>query len=203
MKKVERSNGPEAWRLLAERYEGANASRLHHMLQSVKRPKEFPQYSGGFEVASKRVGTPRTALEALANDILNDAVKRQILLDMAHAGILVQLTLAGHKLCAQRSCRTSSHYGTGTRQRAHRTPLQRQRRWTRRHHRARGRRSLTSRRRSPQTIRPARTATHAASWDTERGTAGTDRVRLRESRMARHLVRERPKAKAVARATAK
>ena len=34
--------------------------------------------------------------EALANDTLNDAVKRQILLDMAPAGIRVQLTLAGH-----------------------------------------------------------------------------------------------------------
>ena len=34
--------------------------------------------------------------EVLANDILNDAVKRQILLDMAPAGIRVQLTLAGH-----------------------------------------------------------------------------------------------------------
>ena len=34
--------------------------------------------------------------DALANDILNDAVKRQILLDMAPASIRVQLTLAGH-----------------------------------------------------------------------------------------------------------
>ena len=34
--------------------------------------------------------------EVLANDILNDAVERQILLDMAPAGIRVQLTLAGH-----------------------------------------------------------------------------------------------------------
>ena len=34
--------------------------------------------------------------EVLANDILNDAVKRQFLLDMAPAGIRVQLTLAGH-----------------------------------------------------------------------------------------------------------
>ena len=34
--------------------------------------------------------------EVLANDILNDAVKRQILLDMDPAGIRVQLTLAGH-----------------------------------------------------------------------------------------------------------
>ena len=37
--------------------------------------------------------------EVLASDILNDAVKRQILLDMAPAGIPVQLTLAGHSNC--------------------------------------------------------------------------------------------------------
>ena len=48
---MERGNGFEAWRLLVERYDGANASRLHHMLQSVMRPKAFPPDVGGFEVA--------------------------------------------------------------------------------------------------------------------------------------------------------
>ena len=96
LKRVERGNGFEAWRQLVERYEGANASRLHHMLQSIMRPKAFPLDSGGFEVALNEWEHLVQRWEALANDILNDAVKRQILLDMAPAGIRVQLTLAGH-----------------------------------------------------------------------------------------------------------
>ena len=134
LKKVERGNGFEAWRLLVE-YEGANASRLHHMLQSIMRPKVFPQDSAGFEVALNEWERFAQLWEVLANDILNDVVKRQIPLDMAPAGIRVQLTFAGHsnyeERCAQRSCRSSSLHGTGTRQPAHQTPLQRQWRWTR------------------------------------------------------------------------
>ena len=49
-KKVERGDGFEPWRLLVDRYDGANASRLHHMLQSIMRPKAFPQDAGGCEV---------------------------------------------------------------------------------------------------------------------------------------------------------
>ena len=79
-----------------DRYEGANASRLHHILQSIMRPKSFPQDSGGFEVALNEWEHLVQRWEVLANDILNDAVKRQILLVMAPAGIRVQLTLAGH-----------------------------------------------------------------------------------------------------------
>ena len=60
------------------------------------RPKAFPQDSAGFEVASNKWGHLAQRWEVPANDILNDAVKRQILLDMAPAGIRVQLTLAGH-----------------------------------------------------------------------------------------------------------
>ena len=41
LKKMERGNGFEAWGLLVERYEGANASRLHYVLQSIMRPKTF------------------------------------------------------------------------------------------------------------------------------------------------------------------
>ena len=37
LKKVEPGNGFEAWRSLVERYDGANASRLHHILQSIVR----------------------------------------------------------------------------------------------------------------------------------------------------------------------
>ena len=96
LKRVERDNGFEAWRQLVERYEGANESRLHHMLQSIMRPKAFPQDSGGCEVTLNEWEHLVQRWEVLANDILNDAVKRQILLDMAPVGIRVQLTLAGH-----------------------------------------------------------------------------------------------------------
>ena len=63
LKKVERGNGYEAWRLLMERYEGANASRLHHSYATVHHtPEDGPtrlwKIRGGFE----RVGTPRTTL---------------------------------------------------------------------------------------------------------------------------------------------
>ena len=66
------------------------------MLQSIMRPKAFPLESGGFEVALNEWEHLVQRWEVLANDILNDAVKRQILLDMAPAGIQLQLTLAGH-----------------------------------------------------------------------------------------------------------
>ena len=93
LKRVERGNGFEAWRLLVERYEGANASRLHHMLQSIMRPKTFPQDSGGFEVALNEWKHLVQRWEVLANDILNDAVKRQILLTVEKGSE----TLAPHR----------------------------------------------------------------------------------------------------------
>ena len=106
LKKVERGNGFEAWRLLVERYEGANASRLRHVPQSVMRLNVFPQDSGGFEVALNEWNTSSW------NDILNDAIKRQILLDMAPAGIRVQLASAGHSNYeALRSAIMSYHVG--------------------------------------------------------------------------------------------
>ena len=53
LKRVERGNGFEACRLLVERYDGANASRLHHTQGSIMRPKAFPPDGGrlrsGFE----------------------------------------------------------------------------------------------------------------------------------------------------------
>ena len=48
LKKVDRGNGFEAWRLLLERHDNANASRLHYMRQSVMRPNAFPQDAVGF-----------------------------------------------------------------------------------------------------------------------------------------------------------
>ena len=95
--KVERGNGFEAWRPLVERYDGANASRLHQMLQSIMRPKAFPQDAGGFEVALNQWEHLVQRWEILASDLLDEAVKRQILLDMAPLGLRVQLTLAGHQ----------------------------------------------------------------------------------------------------------
>ena len=92
LKRVERGNGFEAWRQLVERHEGANASRLHHMLQSIMRPRAFPQDSGRFEVTLIEWEHLVQRWEVLANDTLNDAVKRH----MAPAGIRVQLTLARH-----------------------------------------------------------------------------------------------------------
>ena len=53
-----------------ERYEVANASGLHHMLQSIMRPKAFPQDSGGFEVALNGWEHLVQRWEVLANDIL-------------------------------------------------------------------------------------------------------------------------------------
>ena len=97
LKRVERGNGFEAWRLLVERYDGANASRLHHLLQSIVRPKAFPQDAGGFEVALNEWAHLVQRWEIFTSDLLNDAVKRQILLDIAPLGIRVQLTLAGHQ----------------------------------------------------------------------------------------------------------
>ena len=44
-------NGLEAWRLLLERYESTTAGRLHHMLQKIMRPKQFPTDAVGFELA--------------------------------------------------------------------------------------------------------------------------------------------------------
>ena len=73
----------------------SGGSRLHHMLQSVMRPRAFLLDSGRFEVALNEWEHLVQRWEVLANDILNDAVKRQILLDMAPASIRVQLTLAG------------------------------------------------------------------------------------------------------------
>ena len=77
-----------------ERYDGANASL---MLQPIMRPKTFPQDAGGFEVALNEWEHLVQRWEILTSDLLNDAVKRQILLDMAPSGIRVELTLAGHQ----------------------------------------------------------------------------------------------------------
>ena len=50
LKKVLLGNGIEAGTLLVGRYDEANASPLHHMLQCIMRPKAFAQDAGGFVV---------------------------------------------------------------------------------------------------------------------------------------------------------
>ena len=189
LKKVERGNGFEAWRLLVERYEGANASRLHQMLQSIMRPKTFPQDSGGFEVALNEWEHLVQRWEVLANDILNDAVKRQILLDMAPAGIRVQLTLAGHSnyealrsaimsyLVASRDWNATVNPSDSTSTPMEEDALTPPRRKAKGGDK--GSRARARRRGNRLTTRPARLATYAASWDTTRGTAVTVKGHLR------------------------
>ena len=92
---VERGNGLEAWRLLKERYESATASRLHAMLQGILRPERFPETAPEFEAALQDWELLVGRWESMANDVLNDSVKRQILLEQAPANIRLQLTLAG------------------------------------------------------------------------------------------------------------
>ena len=63
-------------------HDGANASRLHHMLQSIMRPKAFRHDATGFEVALNERERLVQHWEILASD-LNDTVKRHIFLGMA------------------------------------------------------------------------------------------------------------------------
>ncbi len=77
LKRVERGNGLECWRLLCERYEGVTASRLHSMLASVMRPKQFRMESQLIECDLQEWEFNVQKWEQMANDILNDAVKRQ------------------------------------------------------------------------------------------------------------------------------
>ena len=96
LKQVEKGNGFECWRQLLTRYETNTSSRLHHMLGSIMKPRPFGPDPGTFEVALQSWEFEVQRWETLAGDVLNDAVKRQILLEMAPQNIRVQLTLAGH-----------------------------------------------------------------------------------------------------------
>ena len=116
-----------------DRYDGANAVRLHHVLHSIMRPKACPQDAGGIEVALHEWEHLVQRWEILASDHLNDAVKRRILLDTALLGIRVQLTLAGHQSYETLSAAIMSYFSLleiGTRQLEHRSPLEHPlRRW--------------------------------------------------------------------------
>ena len=96
LRSVERGNGLEAWRLLKDRYESATASRLHAMLGKIMRPDRFPEGAQSFESALQDWELLVHRWENMANDVLNDSVKRQILLEQSPASIRMQLTLAGH-----------------------------------------------------------------------------------------------------------
>ena len=66
------------------------------MLQSIMRPKSFPPDAARFDVAVNEWEHLVRRWEVWTSDMLNGAVKRQILLNTAPAGIRVQLSLAGH-----------------------------------------------------------------------------------------------------------
>ena len=96
LKRCERSNGLECWRMLCARYEGVTSNRLHVMLQGILRPQMFPSETLGFETALQNWELLISKWETMSEDLLNESVKRQILLEQAPPVIRVQLTLQGH-----------------------------------------------------------------------------------------------------------
>ena len=90
LRRCERGNGLECWRLLCQRYEQATTSRLAAMLNSILRPTPFAQDALGFETVLKDWELQVSKWESMASDLLNDAVKRQVLqeqaLDMSGSG---------------------------------------------------------------------------------------------------------------------
>ena len=116
-------------------YRGHRPENSLHHVNKFSRVScvQFPLDCGGFEVALNEWEHLVQRWEVLANDILNDAVKRQILLDMAPAGIRVQLTLAGHSSYEALRSAIMSYlvaHEIGMRQPIPQTPLQHQWRWT-------------------------------------------------------------------------
>ena len=97
LKQCEKGNGLECWRLLCKRFEGVTDSRLHVMLQGVLRPSAFPADAQGFEAALVSWELLISRWEIKSEDILNDSVKRQILMEQSPSTIKVQLTLQGYK----------------------------------------------------------------------------------------------------------
>ena len=101
LRSVERGNGYEAWRRLHERYDSSTTSRVASLLQSIMRPTAFPQDSAGFEAALQEWQLQVQRWESLAVDMLNDAVKRQILLEQSPHAIRSQLMMHNHALYAE------------------------------------------------------------------------------------------------------
>ena len=77
LRQCERGNGVECWRLLHIRYEKATMNRLATMLQTILKPKPFPQDTTGFETALQDWELLTARWESMAVDTLNDAVRRQ------------------------------------------------------------------------------------------------------------------------------
>ena len=175
--------------LLVERY-GANASRLHHLLQCIMRPEAFPQDAAGFEVARNEWEHLVQRWEILATDLLNDAVKRQILLDMASlwhqspadSGRPNRATTR----CVRLSCHTSSPLEIRRGRSEQRAPQEHLRcrwRWTRGQHlrwHRQGRKALAKSPRKPGDGKPCYVC---GKQDTLRKIAGNGRCKPRESRI--------------------
>ena len=96
LRRCPRGHGFECWRSLRQRYEGSSSSRLHTILQRVLRPEPFPSDAMGFETALQDWELLTSKWEALASDLLNDAIRRQILLEQSPPQIRVQLTMQNH-----------------------------------------------------------------------------------------------------------
>ena len=96
LRRCGRGDGLECWRLLCQRYEQATTSRLAAMLNSILRPMTFAQDALGFETALKDWELQVSKWESMASDLLNDAVKRQVLQEQAPAAIRLQIMMQGH-----------------------------------------------------------------------------------------------------------
>ena len=194
LKKKERGDSFEAWRLPVERYDGANASRLHH-LQSIVRPKAFPRDAEIFEVALNEWVHLVQRWEVLASDLLNDAVIRQICLELAQSSAdsrrppeLRNAACCDHVVpcrfprLGRGSRNTELHWSNGGGRTDHLFASPED-----------GTGSGKSGSGKTEASAPENPATCAAKQDTTRKIAGIDRDRLKESRMAR--LKEKAKGK--------
>ena len=96
VKKVPRGAGLEAWRLLVQRFDKPVAGRVHAILHEILNPTPFPQQADLFESALAEWEQKVVKWEGLASDLLNDAVKRQVLVAQAPPNLRVHLALQGH-----------------------------------------------------------------------------------------------------------
>ena len=96
LRQTEKGNGYEAWRRLHCRYESQASARVTALLGQVMKPAPFPAEASAFEAALQQWELLVSKWESIAEDLLNDGVKRQVLLDQAPANIRSQLVLAGY-----------------------------------------------------------------------------------------------------------
>lgn len=69
---------------------------MHSLLQETPRPAQFPPDAAGFENALASWENKVSKWDSLAVDVLNDAIKRQVLIERGPPGIRVHLTPQGH-----------------------------------------------------------------------------------------------------------